>query len=130
MRNEWIELILVGTVIGLAVLAIRALIGQTVPQVQLLALIVVGLVLSLLQFRLALRRRRQGSQSPNEQNTARQPATRRRPARPNPFDHELTRNWTGLDERLANSEPPRTPDAPDAPAQLVDSSTDSVKRKT
>jgi hypothetical protein len=121
MRNEWLEFILIGAGIGLAVLAIRALIGQDVPQVQLLALVLVGMALSLLQFRLALRRRRQGSRPPSEQNTARRPVTHVRPARPNPFDNELTRNWTGLDERLSNAEPPR---APDAAGKLVDSSTE------
>jgi len=127
MRNQWLEFILVGTVIGLAVLAIRTLIGQAVPLVQLLALMLIGLVLSLIQFRLALRRRRQGSQSPNDQNTAHQPAAQGRLARHNPFDHELTRNWTGLDERLTNADPPR---APDAAPKLADTSTENVKRET
>jgi hypothetical protein len=121
LRNEWIEFILVGTGIGLAVLAIRTLIGPAVPLVQLLALMLVGLVLALIQFRLALRRRRQGGRSPNDQSTTRQPAARERSARQNPFDHELTRNWTGLDERLSNTDPPRPPDAA---AQLIDSSTE------
>lgn len=108
MRNEWLEIVLVGAAIGLAVIAIRTLIGQSIPQVQLLALVLAGAGLSLLQFRLSLRRMRQGDQPSHDRNTTR-PAERRRPHRPNPFDHELTRNWTGLDERLTRPDAPRPP---------------------
>lgn len=106
MRNEWTEFIVVGAGIGIAVMVIRALIDPTAPQIQLLALALAGLALALLQFRLARRRRGRADQPPTERPAA-------RPPRRTPFDHELTRNWTGLDERLTWPDAARPPD-PDA----------------
>jgi hypothetical protein len=96
MRNELIEGVIIGATIGLAVVAIRALFVGDTSAGQALALVLAGAVLCGVQLLLVLRRAGKRSSDSTEMPQA----APRRPGRQNPFAQELTRNWTGLDDRL------------------------------
>jgi hypothetical protein len=96
MRNELIEGVIIGATIGLAVVAIRALFVGDTSAGQALALALAGAILCGVQLVLVLRRAgKRSSDSTEVPQVAPQ-----RPGRQNPFAQELTRNWTGLDDRL------------------------------
>jgi hypothetical protein len=97
MRRNFFEEIIIGATIGLAVMAIRTLIGGATAW-QALALVLAGTALCGIQL-LLLRRPPRAAQPPaEEESEAPRPAIRARSSRRNPFAHELTRNWTGLDD--------------------------------
>jgi len=96
MRNELIEGVIMGATIGLAVVAIRVLFVGDTSAGQALALALAGAVLCGIQLLLVLRRAGRRSSDSTEIPQA----SPQRPGRQNPFAQELTRNWTGLDDRL------------------------------
>ena len=96
MRNELIEGVIIGATIGLAVVAIRMLFVGGTSAEQALALALAGAVLCGVQLLLVLRRAGKRSNDSTEIPQA----SPQRPGRQNPFAQELTRNWTGLDDRL------------------------------
>ena len=108
MRSELAEGLIFGAGIGLAVIAIHAIVDNTLPWAQALALVLVALMLCAIQLGLTLRRRRP-QRPPREPAEPRRPVERQRAARRSPFDYELTRNWTGLKEPVPKDEPAQAP---------------------
>jgi hypothetical protein len=100
MRNSLIESVMVGGSIALGVLLIHTLTQGAPAATQLLALLAVGVVLFGMQLVLTLRRTRRSGPPPEEQARPQQRSALRR-GRRNPFFRELTQDWTGLDEHLA-----------------------------
>ena len=94
MREELLEGVCVGATIGLAVVAIRTLLGAASTR-QVLALTLAGLVLCGVQLLLSLRRVRRTK--PPAKHAP--PPAPQRPNRKNLFAQELTRNWTGLNDQ-------------------------------
>ena len=103
MRNELIEGVLLGIGIGLAVIAIRTLMAGASSQAQVLALVLVGAALCIVQLVLTLRSKRREAPPTRDAVEARRPLARRRSSQRDPFARELTREWTGLDERVPSS---------------------------
>jgi hypothetical protein len=114
MQDDLVEAVILGTVIGGAVLAIRALMGSTPSQPQMLVLLLVGVVLVVVQFMLSLRRSRRNG-PPHDHTRGGPHRLRRRMERRSPFMHELTNNWTGLDDHI----PSVAPAPPQGEEQLV-----------
>jgi hypothetical protein len=97
MYNDMPEGLIIGATIGLVVVAIRILLaGASLGQA--LALVLAGLLLCVAQVVLSLRHARRATRP-----SAPQPGSSRarRLSRHNPFAQELTHNWTGLDDHLA-----------------------------
>jgi hypothetical protein len=117
MRNELIEGIILGIGIGVAVMGIRMLVSGASLQGQVVVLLLVGAAFCLVQLVLIVRRAPRGDQSPRDEAETRAPAARRRSRRHNPFAHELTRNWTGLDERVPPGGAARPPDTKEDPTE-------------
>lgn len=105
MQDDLVEAVILGTVIGGAVLAIRALMGNTPSQGQMLVLLLVAVVLVVVQFMLSLRRSRRNGSPPPDHSRGGPHRPRRRMERRSPFMHELTNNWTGLDEHVPGVAP-------------------------
>ncbi len=100
MQDDLVEAVILGIVIGGAVLTIRALMGSTPSQPQMLVLLLVGVALVVVQFLLSLRRSRRNGPPPHDHTRGGPHRLRRRMERRSPFMHELTNNWTGLDEHI------------------------------
>src|SRR5262245_41517532 len=106
MRHDWFDSLIVGGSIALVVLVIQLLTGSASGQARLLPLLVAGTVLAGLQLVLTLRRARRGPTS-KQRSQLDHPDPSPRIDRRNPFIRELTRDWTGLDDRGLASGPPR-----------------------
>jgi hypothetical protein len=104
MRSEILEGLIIGGMIGLAVVAIRTLLLGQASLIQALVLATAGIVLCGVQIVLSLRRAR-FRRPLQEQPEPSPPTPRRRLRRKNPFAYELTHNWTGLDDRLSKQQP-------------------------
>lgn len=115
MRSALIDAVIVGVGVGVAVLIIRALIGEQPLHIQMLAVLFAGMILSGFQLALSRRRRprrprRQASQTAVQTIAQPQASPRRAPQ----ID-DRSPAWTGL----APSNPPPAHDtgiAPDASA--------------
>jgi hypothetical protein len=105
MQDDLVEAVILGTVIGGAVLAIRALMGSTPSPAQMLVLLLVAVVLVVIQFMLSLRRSRRNGAPPADHARSGPQRLRRRMDRRSPFMHELTNTWTGLDEHIPGVAP-------------------------
>jgi hypothetical protein len=125
MRSELAEGLIFGAGIGLAVITIRAIVGNGLPWAQALALVLVALVLCAIQLRLTLRRRRR-QRPPREPTEPHRPVERRRAVRRSPFDYELTRNWTGLKEPGPKDGPAQAPD--DRGSEATEERADAARR--
>jgi hypothetical protein len=101
MRYDLIDSLLIGGSIGLIVLAIRALTDGASSQLKLLALLAAGGALFCVQLALLIRRRRRAGRPAEDQAEAERRPARMRRDRRNPFFRELTQDWTGLDEHIA-----------------------------
>jgi len=106
MRYDWFDSVIVGGSIALAILAIQTLADGAPGQARLLLLLLAGAVLAGLQLVLTLRRTRRGASEQPPQSG--RPAPDARTDRRNPFIRELTRDWTGLDDRGLAPGPPRS----------------------
>jgi hypothetical protein len=109
MQDDLFEALILGAVIGGAVLAIRALMGSAPSQAQVLVLLLVGVALVVVQFALSLRRSRRDG-PPQDRPRASPRRLRRRMGRRSLFMHELTHNWTGLDEHIHAATPAPRPE--------------------
>ena len=126
MRNSPIESLVIGCGIALGVLLVHALTQGAPALTQLLALLAAGVVLFCIQLALTVRRARQGSPPPDQQDEPQQRFHSLRQRRRNLFVRELTHDWIGLEDpsterNLAGSsapndlddelwgEPPETP---------------------
>jgi hypothetical protein len=100
MENDLSEGLLIGATIGLLVVAIRMLFAGASAW-QALALVLAGVLLCAGQVLLWVRRARRFARP-----SALRPAVARprRLSRHNPFAQELTRNWTGLDDRFTEGD--------------------------
>jgi hypothetical protein len=107
MRDNWFDSLIVGGSIALAILAIQMLTDGAPGQARLLLLLLAGAALAGLQLVLALRRARRGSASYQPPQSDR-PTPGARTDQRNPFIRELTRDWTGLDDRGLAPGPPRS----------------------
>jgi hypothetical protein len=116
MRNSLIESLVVGGGIALGVLLVHTLTQGAPVTTQLLALLGVGIVLFCAQLALILRRARRTGQPPEQQDELAQRPILSRRGRRNPFFRELTHDWTGLDDHLAE----RGAAGPYAPDELDD----------
>lgn len=118
MRNELVEGLLVGAVIGLAIIAIRTLMAGASTLLQALALLLVGIALGVAQLVLVLRRADREETPQHGPVESRQAPVRRPGRRHDPFARELTGDWTGLDERISGRDAERVVGAeePDAHA--------------
>lgn len=105
MQDDLVEAVILGTVIGGAVLTIRALMGSTPSPAQMLVLLLVAIVLVVVQFMLSLRRSRRNGAPPPDHARSGPRRLRRRMERRSPFMHELTNSWTGLDEHVTGVAP-------------------------
>jgi hypothetical protein len=112
MRNELVESLWIGACIGLAVLVVHALTANTTPQVQLLALLAAAILVACCQIAFTIWRERRGipSGAPPTDHTPQ--FLRNRRNRRNPFFRELTSDWTGLDEHLADDDQATGPTNP------------------
>jgi hypothetical protein len=112
MRNDLIESLWIGGCIGLAVLAVHLLTASAAPQVQLVALLAAAFLIACCQIAFTIWRERRGIPSgapPAEQEPN---VLRLRRNRRNPFFRELTSDWTGLDEHLADDDQAAGPGSP------------------
>jgi hypothetical protein len=114
MHDDLIEGLIIGTTIGLVVFAIRVIFVGTASMVLLLALALAGLALCAVQILLSRRRARQSVRRPRERPEPTHPLPRRRLSRHNPFAQELTHNWTGLNDHLADQDHPEDKQMPRA----------------
>jgi len=101
MRNSLIESLVVGCGIALGVLLVDALTQGAPATTQLLALLGVGIVLFCIQLVLTLRRARRTGQAPEPEDWPERGRALTRRSRRNPFFRELTHDWIGLDDHLA-----------------------------
>jgi hypothetical protein len=110
MDRDLSEGLIIGATIGLLVVAIRMLFAGASAW-QALALVVAGVILCAGQVVLWVRRARRDARPSALRTAAARP---RRLSRQNPFAQELTRNWTGLDDRFTKGkqEPEATHDEP------------------
>ena len=116
MRNSLIESLVIGCGIALGVLLVHTLTQGAPATAQLLALLAAGIVLFCIQLALALRGARRTGQPPKQQDERTQRPILSRRGRRNPFIRELTHDWTGLDDHLAE----RGAADPYAPDELDD----------
>lgn len=110
MRSDLAEGLILGAVIGLVVLAIHELTSGAPSELQLLALFLAGLLLCGVQLLLSLRRSRHKDNPPGSHPEPSQPILGRRARRQTLFIQELTRNWTGLNDRLPVEDEAPPPD--------------------
>ena len=102
MRNDLVESLWIGGCIGLVVLAVHALTANASPQVQLLALLAAAVLVACCQIAFTIWRERRGIPSGTPPDDQTPNFLRLRRNRRNPFFRELTSDWTGLDEHLAD----------------------------
>lgn len=98
MQRDTIHSLLIGIVVGLVALGIHALTDTFAPRDQLLALVVSGAMLFAIHLAISLRRARLARERVESADADHEPETFLRDRR-SPFFRELTRDWTGLDER-------------------------------
>ena len=104
MRNDFVESLWIGGCIGLVVLVVHAFTASATPQVQLLALLVAAVVIACCQIVFTIWRERRGIPSGAPPTDQAPNVLRLRRNRRNPFFRELTSDWTGLDEHLADDD--------------------------
>jgi hypothetical protein len=112
MRNDLVESLWIGGCIGLVVLAIHALTASAAPQVQLMALLAAALLVACCQIAFTIWRERRGIPSGTPPPEQEPNILRLRRNRRNPFFRELTSDWTGLDEHLADDDQAAGPTTP------------------
>ena len=101
MRNSPIESLVIGCGIALGALLVHALTQGAPALTQVLALLVAGVVLFCIQLALTVRRARQGSPPPDQQDEPQQRFQPLRQRRRNLFMRELTHDWSGLEDPSA-----------------------------
>jgi hypothetical protein len=116
MRNDLVESLWIGGGIGLLILAIHALTTGAPPQAQLLALLAAAILIACAQIGVTIWRQRRGDRTGSPPAAIPPGFARLRRSRRNPFFRELTSDWTGLDEHLADDERPKPAGPPTPPA--------------
>lgn len=128
MRNDLVESLWIGGCIGLVVLAVHALTANATPQIQLLALLAAAVVIACCQIVFTIWRERRGIPSGSPPADHAPNVLRLRRNRRNPFFRELTSDWTGLDEHLADDDSAARPSRTGRPEDSTSPRSDDLRR--